>query len=118
MAMNQEQRNDKLKAKRTKFAEKELRHRVRPGIEETLKRVRARADDIETSELLQVAILKMDLMGDVELSEFLKYPRHEIVVSECVAREIYDHGVRCILNNPDQADDDQIEIPTSSLSTA
>ncbi|UXZ98862.1 hypothetical protein K3169_13825 [Pseudomonas phytophila] len=111
MAMDQNQRNEKLAAKRAKFAEKELRHRVRPGIEEALKRLRARADDIETSELLQVAILKMDLMGDEDLSQFLKYPRHEIIVSESVAREIYDHGVRCISNNPDQDEDDEIERP-------
>jgi hypothetical protein len=113
MAMSQEQRNEKLATKRAKFAEKELRHRVRPGIEEALRRVRARADDIETSELLQVAIMKMDLMGDEELRLFAEYPRHEILVSESVAREIYDHGVRSILNHPDQDLDDEIESPTA-----
>lgn len=111
MAMTPEQRNDKLKAKRAKFAEKELRHRVRPGIEEALKRVKDRAGEMETSELLQITIMNMDLMSDEGLSEFLKYPRHEIIVSESVAREIYDHGVRCILSNPDQDANDEIEIP-------
>jgi len=30
--------------------------------------------------------MKMDLMDDEELIEFLRYPRHEIVISENVAR--------------------------------
>lgn len=111
--MDTKERNEKLAAKRAKFAEKELRHRVRPGIEEALKRVRARAEDMETSELLQVAIMKMDLMEDEELRLFVKYPRHKIMVRETVAREIYDHGVGVILNNSDQDEDDEIERPAA-----
>ena len=38
--------------------------------------------------------MKMDLMGDNELIEFLRYPRHEIVVDENVAHQIYSHGQR------------------------
>lgn len=101
MAMNQEQRNEKLKVNRAKFAEKELRHRVRPGIEEALKKVRARAKDIETSELLQLAILKMDLMSDGELIEFLRYPRHEIVISENVARKFEEASRSELRGGPD-----------------
>ncbi|WP_095093886.1 hypothetical protein [Pseudomonas sp. Irchel 3A5] len=111
MAMTPTQRNDKLKGRRTKFAEKELRHRVRPGIEQAIGRISARAGKIATSEMLQIAVLKMDLMGDEELSAFLRYPRHEIIVSESVARDIYDHGARCIMVNPDQEPEDEIIPP-------
>ena len=38
--------------------------------------------------------MKMDLMGDNELIEFLRYPRHEIVVDENVAHQLYSHGQR------------------------
>ncbi|KPB29742.1 Uncharacterized protein AC518_2067 [Pseudomonas syringae pv. syringae] len=37
---------------------------------------------------MQIATMKMDLMSDEELAAFLVYPRHEIVVSESVARAI------------------------------
>ncbi|MCD5970730.1 hypothetical protein [Pseudomonas quasicaspiana] len=89
MAMTPDQRNEKLKAKRAKFAEKELRHRVRPGIEQAIKRISDRAAKMATSEMLQVAVMKMDLMADDELAAFLSYPRHEIVISEKVAREFH-----------------------------
>ncbi|MEX5537937.1 hypothetical protein ALP72_02095 [Pseudomonas coronafaciens pv. coronafaciens] len=112
MVLTQKQRDDKLKETRAKFAEKELRHRVRPGIEQAIQRIRDRADGIAVSELLQIATMKMDLMDDAELSAFLTYPRHEILVSESVARAIYDHGIRSILNSPDQDTSDEITAPT------
>ena len=111
MAASQEDRNKKLAARRAKVAEKELRHRVRPGIEQAVARIRKRGAGIDTTELLQVAIMKMDLMDDAELSKFLKYPRHEIMVSENVAQEIYQAGLRNIISNPDQDPDDEIEAP-------
>lgn len=64
-----------------------------------------------TSELLQVAIMKMDLMTDEELTAFTKYPRHEVLLSEKVARKFNDESIKSILGNPDQDDDDQIEAP-------
>lgn len=113
MAMTQQQRDDALKDRRTRFAEKELRHRVRPGIEQAVQRIRNRADKIAISELLQIAILKMDLMNDAELDAFLKYPRHDVLVTDDVARAIYDHGVRSIMNSPDQDESDEIERPAA-----
>jgi len=113
MALTQKQRDENLKATRAKFAEKELRHRVRPGIEQAVQRIRARARKIAVSELLQIAVMKMDLMGDEELDAFLTYPRHEIVVSESVAQKIYDHGVKSILSNPAPDASDEILKPES-----
>ncbi|WP_419146543.1 hypothetical protein [Pseudomonas syringae] len=75
MAMDQEERSAKTALKRKLVAEKELRHRVRPGIEQALNRVRQRGKMPIVSEVLQIAIMKMDLMDDEELDAFLTYPR-------------------------------------------
>jgi hypothetical protein len=111
MAMDQKQRDAKAAAKRASVAEKELRHRVRPGIEKAVARIRKRGAGITTTELLQVAIMKMDLMDDTELGDFLKYPRHKIMVSQDVAQEIYQFGLRSVISNPDQDPDDEIVGP-------
>jgi hypothetical protein len=100
MATDQKQRDAKVSAKRASVAEKELRHRVRPGIEKAVARVRKRGHGITTTELLQVAIMKMDLMSDEELSEFLIYPRHEIIISENMAREFAAQSVLMIQQDP------------------
>ena len=113
MAKTQKERDEDMKDRRAKFAEKELRRRVRPGIEQAIQRIQNRAAKITVSELLQIAILKMDLMNDADLDTFLKYPRHDVLVSEKVARAIYDHGVRSIMNNPDQDPSDEIERPAA-----
>lgn len=111
MAKSPQERNKKSSEKKKAAGEKELRHKVRPGIQEALNRVKARSGMSVTSELIQVAIMKMDLMTDGELAEFSKYPRHEILLSENVARRFNDESIKSILGNPDQDEDDQIEAP-------
>lgn len=111
MAMTPQERNEKSAKKKKDAGEKELRHKVRPGIHDALNRVKERAQMSVTSELLQVAIMKMDLMTDEELGAFTKYPRHEILLTEKVARRFNDESIRSILGNPDQDEDDQIESP-------
>lgn len=111
MAMTPQERNERSAKKKKAAGEKELRHKVRPGIQDALNRVKDRAQMSVTSELLQIAIMKMDLMTDEELSFFTKYPRHEILLSENVARRFNDESIKSILGNPDQDEDDQIESP-------
>ena len=89
MAKSVQERSAKAAQKRLAVAEKELRHKVRPGIEQAMERIRLRGQVPIISEVLQIAIMKMDLMGDDELIEFLSYPRHEIVISKNVAREFH-----------------------------
>ena len=89
MAKSVQERSAKAAQKRLAVAEKELRHKVRPGIEQAMERICARGKTPIISEVLQIAIMKMDLMGDDELVVFLSYPRHEIVISENVAREFH-----------------------------
>lgn len=86
MAKSVQERSAKAAQKRLSVAEKELRHKVRPGIEQAMERICARGNTPIISEVLQIAIMKMDLMGDDELIEFLRYPRHEIVISDNIAR--------------------------------
>lgn len=86
MAKTVQERSAKAAQKRLAVAEKELRHKVRPGIERAMERIRLRGQVPIISEVLQIAIMKMDLMADDELAAFLSYPRHEIVISENVAR--------------------------------
>ena len=58
-----------------------------------MERIRLRGQVPIISEVMQIAIMKMDLMADDELIEFLRYPRHEIVISEYVAR-IFERASR------------------------
>ncbi|GFM87801.1 hypothetical protein PSCICO_32000 [Pseudomonas cichorii] len=52
-----------------------------------------RAENMPISEILQINIMKMDLMSDEELKAHLKYPRHQIVISEKL-REAFDNESR------------------------
>ena len=94
MAKSVQERSARAAQKRLAVAEKELRHKVRPGIEQAMERIRLRGRVPIISEVLQIAIMKMDLMTDDELSAFLSYPRHEIVISENVAQYLYSKGQR------------------------
>ncbi|QJI28668.1 hypothetical protein HKK55_08025 [Pseudomonas sp. ADAK18] len=103
MAKSVQERSAKAAQKRLAVAEKELRHKVRPGIEQAMERIRLRGQVPIISEVLQIAIMKMDLMADDELAAFLSYPRHEIVIDERVAREFHDQSLRYL--NKDPGDD-------------
>lgn len=100
MAKSVQERSAKAAAKRLLVAEKELRHKVRPGIEQAMGRIRARSKVTTISEVLQVAVMKMDLMGDEELKAFLSYPRHEILISENVARNFHNESLRMLSKDP------------------
>lgn len=100
MAKSVQERSAKAARKRLAVAEKELRHKVRPGIEQAMERICARGKTPIISEALQIAIMKMDLMGDNELIEFLRYPRHEIVIRENVARDFYIQNLFEISKDP------------------
>jgi hypothetical protein len=112
MAKSVQERSAKAAQKRLAVAEKELRHKVRPGIEQAMERIRLRGKVPIISEVLQIAIMKMDLMDDDELADFLSYPRHEIVISENVAREFHDQSLRELQKDPG----DEFIYPRSELS--
>ncbi|NVZ36573.1 hypothetical protein HX786_00700 [Pseudomonas sp. 21615526] len=101
MAKSVQERSAKAAQKRLAVAEKELRHKVRPGIEQAMERIRLRGQVPIISEVLQIAIMKMDLMTDDELAAFLCYPPHEIVISEKVARMFRDESLAELKRDPD-----------------
>lgn len=82
MAKTTKERSEKAAAKREKVGEKELRHKVRPGIHQAMDRIRTRSGTEEISEVMQLAILKMDAMTDAELIKFLKPPRNKFELTE------------------------------------
>ena len=100
MAKTVQERSAKAAQKRLAVAEKELRHKVRPGIEQAMERIRQRGKVPIISEVLQIAIMKMDLMPDDELADFLSYPRHEILISENVAREFHNQSLNEARRDP------------------
>ncbi len=100
MAKSVQERSAKAAQKRLAVAEKVLRHKVRPGIEQAMERIRLRGQVPIISEVLQIAIMKMDLMADNELIEFLRYPRHEIVISKNVAREFHKQSLVKLKRDP------------------
>ena len=93
MAKTTKERSAKAAKKREQYDEKELRHKVRPGIHQAMDRIRARSGTEEISEVLQLAILKMDAMTGAELLAFLAVPRHEIRISKSL-RERFDNESR------------------------
>jgi peptide subunit release factor 1 (eRF1) len=99
-AMTTQQRSQKAAAKRGKLAEKELRHKVRPGIEAAMDRIRDRSSTPEISEVIQLAILKMDAMTDAELVEFLRPPRHKVVISKTLRDKFENESRRELMKNP------------------
>ncbi|WP_238936229.1 hypothetical protein [Pseudomonas weihenstephanensis] len=104
MAKTVQERSAKAAQKRLSVAEKELRHKVRPGIEQAMERIRLRGQVPIISEVLQIAIMKMDLMANDELIEFLRYPRHEIVISENGARVFHNQNLVELTRDPGHED--------------
>lgn len=100
MAKSVRERSAKAAQKRLAVAEKELRHKVRPGIQQAIERICARGQTPIISEVLQIAIMKMDLMPDDELMSFLRYPRHEIVINENVALEFHNQSLAELRHDP------------------
>jgi hypothetical protein len=107
MAKSTQERSAKAAKKREQYDEKELRHKVRPGIHQAMDRIRDRSGTEEISEVMQLAILKMDAMTDAELIEFLKPPRHEITISKTL-RERFDNESRRVAGT--HSDDGESEV--------
>ncbi|WP_104910526.1 hypothetical protein [Pseudomonas sp. LG1D9] len=85
MAMTARERSALAAAKRAIYAEKELRHRVRPGIEQKLADLMAWNQVEEQNEAIQNLILNAHALGPEGSSEAMRTPRHEITISKRVA---------------------------------
>ena len=99
MAMDQKARSAKSAAKRKELGEEELRHRVRAGEKQMLVDLMAWTEDTEQASVMAGALRYVHSLGREGAREALK-ARHEIVISENVAREFYRQSLIEIRKNP------------------
>lgn len=113
MAKTTQERSEKAATKRIKVGEKELRHKVRPGIHQMMDRIKERSGVTQISEVLQTAIIKMDAMTDADLVEFLTHARHEIKISKTLREDFDNKSRREALyhgEGSDDGDDSEYEV--------
>lgn len=109
MAKSTQERSAKAAKKREQYDERELRHKVRPGIHQAMDRIRERSGTDEISEVMQLAILKMVAMTDAELIEFLTPPRHEIKISKSLRARFDNESRREAGHHSDDSEYEVIE---------
>lgn len=85
MAMTSRERSAVAAAKRQIYTEKELRHRVRPGIEAKLADLMDWHQVDEQNEAIQNLILNAHALGPEGSTDAMRTPRHVITVSKRVA---------------------------------
>ncbi|WXL23956.1 hypothetical protein WG219_11375 [Ectopseudomonas mendocina] len=88
MALKQSERDARTAAKRAANAETELRHRVRPGIKAKLVDLMQWHGIEEQAEAIQLLIMNAHSLGPEGSGALLQVPRHEITISENVARKL------------------------------
>ncbi|WP_288080337.1 hypothetical protein [Pseudomonas sp.] len=91
-AMDQKTRDAKTAAKRTAVGETELRHRVRPGIRTMLADLMRWNGITEQAEAIQLLIMNAHAAGKDGSAQMLAMPRHELSISENVARALCQAG--------------------------
>jgi hypothetical protein len=94
MAKTQQERSAKAAAKRAEVGEEELRHRVRPGVLAKLDDLMRWGDIEQKAEAVQLLILNVHALGPDRAAQLLAVPRHEIAISESVARRLEAEGRR------------------------
>ncbi|WP_176509414.1 MULTISPECIES: hypothetical protein [Pseudomonas] len=88
MAMNQAERDKLRREKAAKVKEEDLRLKVRPGTKQALTEIKAWASVEENGEAMTLLIHRIHELGPEAARHFLSAPRHEIVVSDFVARRL------------------------------
>ncbi|MDW3712905.1 MULTISPECIES: hypothetical protein [unclassified Pseudomonas] len=92
MAKTSQQRSADAAARRKERGEVELRHRVRPGILAMLRDLMNWGAISEIAECIQLLIMNIHALGPEGAKRFLAVPRHEITISESVARKLIQSG--------------------------
>ncbi|CAI8818971.1 hypothetical protein [Pseudomonas chlororaphis] len=101
MAKSGKERSAKAALKRIEYDEKELRHRCRLGTRNVLEEIMAWNEDTEQASVIEGCLRYVHSLGPEGAREALK-TRHEIVISENVAHQIYSHGQRQALRLDEQ----------------
>ncbi|NIX95346.1 hypothetical protein HCG45_21660 [Pseudomonas fulva] len=88
MALTQQQRDEKRRAKAAKHGEEDLRMKARAGTRQALAEIMQWAQVEENGEAMTLLIHRIHELGPEAARHFLSAPRHEIVVSDFVARRL------------------------------
>lgn len=88
MAMTPQQRDERRRLKAAKLQEEDLCLKVRPGTKQALTEIKAWAEVEENGEAITLMIHRIHELGREAAMHFLSAPRHEIQLSEIVARKL------------------------------
>lgn len=88
MAMTPQEREEKRKKKEAKAGVEELRMKTRAGTRQALAEIMQWAQVEENGEAMTLLIHRIHELGPEAARHFLSAPRHEIVVSDFVARRL------------------------------
>ncbi|VVN22476.1 hypothetical protein PS682_04472 [Pseudomonas fluorescens] len=99
-AVPQEERSAKTAKKRVANAEEELRLRVRPGTRQALADLMEWSGITEQGEAMTLMIHHLHAMGSAKCQPLLNPPRHEIEISQNVAREFRNKSLLAIQHDP------------------
>ncbi len=99
MARSQAERTAKSEAKKKAAGEEELRHRVRPGTLAMMADLMRWGGLKSSTEAMQHIIINLHALGPEGADTFLKPPRHEIRISEKVARRFEEESRRELRRN-------------------
>ncbi|MEE4675326.1 hypothetical protein V2K57_11720 [Pseudomonas alliivorans] len=113
MALTQKQRDERRREKEAKLGAEELRIKALSGEKQMARDIMEWTDDSEQASVVLASLRYMHSLGPAGAREAMATlrARHAFVVSDSVAQAIYDHGVRSILNSPNQDVDDENEAP-------
>ncbi len=99
-AVPQDERSAKTARKRVANAEEELRLRVRPGTRQALADLMEWSGITEQGEAMTLMIHHLHAMGVAKCQPLLNPPRHEIEISQNVAREFRNKSLMSIQKDP------------------
>lgn len=100
MAKTAQERSAKAAAKRIVAQEEELRLRVRPGTRQALTDLMEWSGITEQGEAMTLMIHHLHALGSAKCQPLLNPPRHEIEISENVARDFRNKSLLAIQKDP------------------
>ncbi|MGV8567635.1 MAG: hypothetical protein ACWA7E_06350 [Pseudomonas asiatica] len=100
MAMSQQERDQKRRAKASKHGEEDLRMKARAGTRQALAEIMQWAEVEENGEAMTLLIHRIHELGPEAARHFLSAPRHEIVISNYVAQSLERFRISRELRTP------------------
>ena len=100
MAKTVQERSAKAAQRRIVVQEEELRLRVRPGTRQALADLMEWSGITEQGEAMTLMIHHLHALGSAECQPLLNPPRHEIEISQNVAREFRNKSLLAIQKDP------------------